>query len=80
MSPTVHREKGFRFFFYSNEGLEPPHIHVVKGGNEAKIWLTPEVSVAENYGFSRKELSTILGIVETNLEKFLEEYYRWHGE
>lgn len=80
MSPTVHREKGFRFFFYSNEGLEPPHIHVVKGGNEAKIWLMPEVSVAENYGFSRKELNTILDIVKANLEKFLEEYYRWHGE
>jgi len=80
LSPTVHREKGFRFFFYSNEGLEPPHIHVVKGGNEAKIWLTPEVSVAENYGFFRKEPNTVLGIVEANLEKFLEEYYRWHGE
>ena len=80
MSPTILREKGFRFFFYSNEGLEPPHIHVVKGGNEAKIWLTPTVSVAENYGFSRKELNTILSIVEANLKRFLEEYYRWHGK
>jgi hypothetical protein len=79
LSPTLHREKGFRFFFYSNEGIEPPHVHVVKGGCEAKIWLEPKVSVAENFGFSRKELSTILEIVETNLEKFLEAYREWHG-
>lgn len=78
MSPTLHREKGFRFFFYSNEGIEPPHVHVVKGGCEAKIWLEPIVSVAENYGFSRKELNTILEIVDANLEKFLEEYRKWH--
>jgi hypothetical protein len=51
---------------------------VVKGGCEAKIWLEPLVSVAENYGFSRKELSTILEIVDANFEKFLEEYRRWH--
>ena len=79
MSPTLHREKGFRFFFYSNEGFEPPHIHVVKGDHEAKIWLEPSVSVAENYGFSQKELSVIIKIVKANLEKFLKEYQKWHG-
>jgi len=79
MSPTIYREKGFRFFFYSNEGIEPPHVHVVKGGAEAKVWLEPEVSVAENYGFSQKELKAILEIVGRNLETFLREYKRWHG-
>jgi len=78
LSPTILRERGFRFFFYSNEGIEPPHVHVVKCGCEAKIWLKPAVSVAENYGFSRKELNTILEIVEKNFEKFLEEYRKWH--
>lgn len=29
------------FFFYSNEGQEPPHIHVKAGGDEAKFWLDP---------------------------------------
>ena len=79
MSPTIYREKGFRFFFYSNEGIEPPHVHVVKSGAEAKVWLEPEVSVAENYGFSQKELKAILEIVGRNLETFLREYKRWHG-
>jgi hypothetical protein len=78
LSPTVYREKGFRFFFYSNEGMEPPHVHVVKNGNEAKMWLEPVVSVAENFGFSQKELKVILEIVNANYESFLEAYRKWH--
>jgi len=43
--PTVFRERGFRFFFYSNEGSprESLHIHVEKGSAEAKFWLEPEI-------------------------------------
>ena len=26
--PTVLRWEGYRAFFYSNEGSEPPHLHV----------------------------------------------------
>jgi hypothetical protein len=46
--PEVFRERGFRFFFYSNEGTprEPVHIHVEKDRLEAKFWLQPEVHVA----------------------------------
>ena len=28
--PTLLRFEGFRFFSYSNEGQEPPHVHVEK--------------------------------------------------
>src|SRR5882757_10333220 len=48
--PTVLRVSGFRFFFYSLEGSEPPHIHVEHGDNVAKFWLEP-VSLAESRGF-----------------------------
>ncbi len=34
--PTVLRIDGFRFFFYSDEGSEPPHIHAEKGDGVAK--------------------------------------------
>jgi hypothetical protein len=39
--PVVFRYKGFRFFFYSNEGnpREPVHIHARGEGGEAKFWL-----------------------------------------
>jgi hypothetical protein len=48
--PVVFRERGFRFFFYSNEGSprEPLHIHVEKENVEAKFWLKPAVRVAYN--------------------------------
>jgi hypothetical protein len=39
--PTVLRQGGFRFFFFSNEGTEPPHIHVELGDGYAKFWLEP---------------------------------------
>jgi hypothetical protein len=39
--PTLLRIEGFRFFFYSNEQDEPPHVHVEKGDGEAKFWLQP---------------------------------------
>jgi hypothetical protein len=29
--PTVLTVKGFRFFFFSLEGNEPPHIHIEHG-------------------------------------------------
>ncbi|MCB9870153.1 MAG: DUF4160 domain-containing protein [Planctomycetes bacterium] len=30
--PTVLRIGSTRFFFYSNEGNEPPHIHIEQAG------------------------------------------------
>src|SRR5258708_4053139 len=33
-----------RFFFFSNEGNEPPHIHIEDGDGYAKFWLDPRVS------------------------------------
>ena len=38
--PTVLRVFRFRFFFYSLEGSEPPHIHVEHGDNIAKFGWT----------------------------------------
>jgi len=39
--PTLLQVEGFRFFFYSNERGEPPHVHVERGEGEAKFWLDP---------------------------------------
>lgn len=52
--PVVFRHGGLRYFFFSNEGMprEPRHVHVKGGGRDAKIWLEPDVSIADSYGFS----------------------------
>ena len=52
--PVVIREGGLRYFFYSNEGLprEPRHVHVKRRGKDAKVWLEPDVSIADSYAFN----------------------------
>ena len=60
--PTVARIRGYRFFFFSNEGREPPHIHVKAGGDEAKFWLDP-IQLAANNGFNNRELTEIVYII-----------------
>jgi hypothetical protein len=62
--------KGLRFFFYSNEGTEPAHIHVMKGGAEGKIWLEPEVEIAYLHRFSKNEEKDIGEAVLANQDYF----------
>jgi hypothetical protein len=75
--PVVFREGGLRYFFFSNEGLprEPRHIHVKGAGCDAKIWLEPEISIAESYGFNSRELGRILRTITANRERILR---AWH--
>jgi hypothetical protein len=75
--PLVFRHDGLRYFFYSNEGSprEPPHIHVIGGGKDAKVWLEPEIAIAESYGFSPRELSAILRSV-TERRDFIRRMWR----
>ncbi len=73
--PTVLRIPGFRFFFYSLEGSEPPHIHVEHGDNVAKFWLQP-ISLAESHGFRIRELNRLRLLVIEHRLNFLE---AWHG-
>jgi len=76
--PTVLRVKGYRFFFFSLEGKEPPHIHVEQAERYAKLWLE-RVSFARAKGFRSHELTEILGIVETNRHLFLEKWHEHFG-
>ena len=66
--PVIFRERGFKFFFYSNEGnpREPVHIHAEKDDVEAKFWLKPEVCLAYNDGYDARTLRLLLEIVEAN--------------
>jgi len=68
--PTILFLLGYRFFFYSNEGQEPPHIHVTKGDAAGKIWLTPEIDIAYMHGFNSKEINQVQGIVTENAGLF----------
>jgi hypothetical protein len=76
--PTVLRIGRFRFFFYSNEGQEPQHIHVKAGGDEAKFWLDP-IALTVNYGFNGRELNEIEQLVEQHWAELLEAWNEHFG-
>jgi len=76
--PTILRIGAYRFFFYSNESGEPPHIHVQRDNKLAKFWLKP-VLMSSSIGFSSFELRRISKIVVQHKEELLEawdEYFR----
>jgi len=72
--PTILRSDGFRFFFYSLERGEPPHVHVSHGGKAAKYWLDP-VELASSDSFRAHELSRVRQMVIQNKAEFQR---RWH--
>jgi hypothetical protein len=76
--PTALRVGPYRFFFYSNEFHEPPHIHVQRDQDVAKWWLEP-VALADNQGFSAKELRSLHLIVTENTAYFTTSYREYHG-
>jgi hypothetical protein len=74
----VARVGPFRFFFYSNEGTEPAHIHAQRERKMAKFWLEP-VALTSSGRFSASELRSIERIVLENKDRFLEawnEFFR----
>ena len=72
--PTVLRVGPYRFYFFSNEGNEPPHIHVKAQSSVAKFWISP-IEIASNYGFKAHELNRIEQIIEEHRTTLLE---AWH--
>ena len=78
MSPTVFREKGYRFFFFSRE--EPrAHVHVHCGDGEAKFWLEPYVELAKNYHLSRAQLKEIESIIEAHYDELKSAWQKHFG-
>ncbi|TAH50002.1 MAG: DUF4160 domain-containing protein [Chloroflexota bacterium] len=71
--PTILIE-GYKFQFYSSDEKEPPHVHVLRGGSVAKIWLGTLV-VEYNYGYNNAELNKILKLTRENQARLLR---RWN--
>ena len=78
--PTVLRLKGFRFFFYSNEGNENIHVHIAKGDAEGKIWLEPDFEIAYMYGFEISETIEIEAIIVENREHLKKEWNEYFNK
>lgn len=74
--PTILYVGRYRFYFFSNEGQEPAHIHVKAGNDQAKFWLDP-VAIAANYGFRGHELNEIETIIMQHQAQLTEAWYEY---
>ena len=72
--PVLLRLRGYRFFFYSGESGEPPHVHVSKDRNVAKFWIE-SITVVRNSRFTPLELREIARIISDYRLDFLR---RWN--
>ena len=76
--PTVMIWRGHRFRFYSSDAPEPPHIHIVKDGKTAKVWLR-SLKVAHQRGYSEQELNQLLTIVAEHRDEWIGAWNEFFG-
>ena len=51
------------------------HVHVISGDGEAKFWLKPEIELAKNHRYSRKQLKQIESLIEDRYDELVS---AWH--
>ncbi len=76
--PEIFREFGFVFFFYSNEGQEPIHVHVRKAGGFAKFWIEP-VELEFSQGMKVGDIKHAEELIYGNLEIIKIKWHEVHG-
>ncbi|WP_417321613.1 DUF4160 domain-containing protein [Erythrobacter aureus] len=76
--PTVMRIGSFRFYFYSHEPNEPPHIHVDQGDATIKVRLDSG-EVAKSRGFRAHEINDIIKLVANHRDALTEAWHEYFG-
>ena len=77
VSPTILQSGPYRFFFFSSDRSEPPHVHVMRDRALAKFWLGP-VRLATCVGFGKREIERLSRLVvehEAEIRKAWHEYF-----
>jgi hypothetical protein len=55
------------------------HVHVVSSDGEAKFWLEPEIELAKNHRYSRKQLKHIESLIEVRYNELISAWCRHFG-
>jgi hypothetical protein len=76
--PTILRIGAFRFYFYSHEPNEPPHVHVDRGEATIKVWLL-DGEVAKSRGLRAHEIGEVAKLVAVHRERLLEAWHEHFG-
>ena len=77
--PTVFRSGPYRFFFFSSDGPEPPHVHVARDDALAKYWLDP-LRHSRSWGFAAHELRSVESIIGQHQTSLLEAWHEYFGQ
>ena len=75
--PTVLRSGPYRFYFFSHEPNEPPHVHVDRDDATAKFWLQP-LGLASSLRFKPHELTRLLRLVAQHEKELLDAWNAFH--
>jgi hypothetical protein len=78
VAPTVMRSGPYRFYFFSHEPNEPPHVHIDRERFSVKFWLEP-VALARNLGFAARELRDIEALVNDHQAELMEAWHDFFG-
>ena len=77
--PTVLRSGPYRFYFYSSDSDEPPHVHLERGDNTVNFWLSP-VRLQSSGGFRPVEIRRMQRLVEQHREALLRSWDAYFNE
>lgn len=76
MAPTILRDRGYRFFFFSREESRP-HVHVLAQRGEAKFWLEPRIELARNHRLPGAQLQEVERIIEAHYDEFIAAWWKY---
>jgi hypothetical protein len=76
---TVGRSGPYRFFFYSADRDEPPHVHVERERFGAKFWLDP-LRLERSRGFDRSEIQQLERLVAEEAAFLLRAWHEYFGD
>ena len=76
--PTILRIGAHRFYFYSHEPNEPPHVHIDRGEATIKVWLET-LDVAKSRGFRAHEINAVVAMVDEHRPKLREAWHEYFG-
>lgn len=77
--PILLSEDGYEFRFFSSDGGEPPHVHVRGNGGIAKVWLEPDVRIAEYRRYNRHRRDEIIRKTERHRVDWIVRWRRHFG-
>jgi hypothetical protein len=76
--PTVLNEGGFRVKINTDDH-PPMHVHIWHQGNVLIVEFETEIQPRDNFGFSRRNESRALQLVEEHQEFLIREWRSIHG-